>query len=172
MVKICLPQPHLDRICASSHCTSASSACYILLSLTPPTSCINRASFATNLAPRLTPLASAKSNATIPHALDAAMDKANPTTEDVQPGISMAFGPVDDNMEVDQPATNGAATNGKRKASMTNGKTYKDASDSESDDVPLVRDRLNPTIYMRPQHADSSIAKASQDFSFCRLRRR
>jgi len=68
------------------------------------------------------------------------MDKANPTTDDVQPGISMAFGPLDgDNMDVDKPATNGASANGKRKASMTNGKTYKDASDSESDDVPLVR---------------------------------
>jgi DNA topoisomerase-1 len=68
------------------------------------------------------------------------MDKANPTADDVQPGISMAFGPVDDdNMDVDKPTTNGTAANGKRKASMTNGKTYKDASDSESDDVPLVR---------------------------------
>lgn len=82
------------------------------------------------------------------------MDKANPTADDVQPGISMAFGPVDDNMDVDQPTTNGASANGKRKASMTNGKNYKDASDSESDDVPLVRDRKHPTISMRLQNTD------------------
>lgn len=69
------------------------------------------------------------------------MDKQNPASDDaVKPGISMAFGPADDNMDVDQPATNGASANGKRKASMTNGKTYKDASESESDDAPLVRD--------------------------------
>jgi DNA topoisomerase-1 len=84
------------------------------------------------------------------------MDKANPTAEDVQPGISMAFGPVDDNMDVDQPATNGASANGKRKASMTNGKNYKDASDSESDDVPLVCDPNHPTTCMRLQSADFS----------------
>jgi hypothetical protein len=111
------------------------------------------------LAPRLTLPASAKSNATIPQALDDAMDKANPTAEDVQPGISMAFGPVDDNMDVDQPATNGASANGKRKASMTNGKNYKDASDSESDDVPLVCDPNHPTTCMRLQSADFSTAE-------------
>lgn len=68
------------------------------------------------------------------------MDKENPAGDDVQPGISMAFGPADENMDVDKPATNGTAVNGKRKASMTNGKNYKDASESEEDDVPLVRD--------------------------------
>ena len=69
------------------------------------------------------------------------MDKEAPAGDNaVQPGISMAFGPVDDNMDVDKPATNGASVNGKRKASMTNGKTYKDASESESDDAPLVCD--------------------------------
>jgi DNA topoisomerase-1 len=71
------------------------------------------------------------------------MDKDTPASDDsVQPGISMAFGPADDNMDIDQPATNGASTNGKRKASMTNGKSYKDASGSESDDAPLVRNFL------------------------------
>ena len=73
------------------------------------------------------------------------MDKDNPASDNsVQPGISMAFGPADDGMDVDQPATNGASANGKRKASMTNGKTYKDASESESDDAPLVRDVFSP----------------------------
>lgn len=87
----------------------------------------------------------AKSNETIPKAIDRAMDKDNPASDaSVQPGISMAFGPADDGMDVDQPATNGASTNGKRKASMTNGKTYKDASESESDDAPLVRDVFSP----------------------------
>jgi DNA topoisomerase-1 len=89
------------------------------------------------------------------------MDKANPTADDVQPGISMAFGPVDDNMDVDQPATNGASANGKRKASMTNGKTYKDASDSESDDVPLVCYRNHSTTCMRLQVADFATAETT-----------
>lgn len=63
------------------------------------------------------------------------------SSDNIKPGVSMAFGPVDDdNMDVDKPATNGTAVNGKRKASLPNGKNYKDASDSEDDDVPLVRD--------------------------------
>ena len=83
----------------------------------------------------------AKSSATIPKAIDTAMDNEAPAGDGaVKPGISMAFGPADDNMDIDQPATNGTSANGKRKASMTNGKSYKDASESESDDAPLVRD--------------------------------
>jgi hypothetical protein len=100
------------------------------------------------------------------------MDKANPTADNVQPGISMAFGPVDDNMEVDQATTNGASANGKRKASMTNGKNYKDASDSESDDLPLVCDQKYPKNCTLPRNADFPIAEASQDFRSRRLRRR
>lgn len=67
-------------------------------------------------------------------------NEASASNGAVKPGISMAFGPADDNMDIDRPATNGASANGKRKASMTNGKSYKDASESESDDAPLVRD--------------------------------
>ena len=77
------------------------------------------------------------------------MDKEAPAGDSaVQPGISMAFGPTDDNMDIDKPATNGSSTNGKRKASMTNGKTYKDASESESDDAPLVRDHSCALIFV------------------------
>lgn len=74
---------------------------------------------------------------------DKAMDKQVPSNGHVEPGISIRMGPVDD-MDVDSPATNGAA-NGKRKArsSITNGKSYKDASSSGEDDKPLVR----PSIY-------------------------
>lgn len=67
------------------------------------------------------------------------MDKDLPANDEVKPGVSMAFGPVDDNnMDVDRPETNGTAVNGKRKASLPNGKSYKDASESDEDDVPLV----------------------------------
>lgn len=68
------------------------------------------------------------------------------TSDSVKPGVSMAFGPVDDKMEVDQPATNGASANGKRKASLANGKNYKDASDSEEDDVPLVSSAVGASL--------------------------
>jgi hypothetical protein len=70
---------------------------------------------------------------------DKAMDKQVPSNGHVEPGISIRMGPVDD-MDVDAPATNGNA-NGKRKArsSITNSKSYKDASSSEEDDKPLVR---------------------------------
>jgi DNA topoisomerase-1 len=63
------------------------------------------------------------------------MDVETPSSDQVQPGISIRNGP----MEVDEPQTNGNA-HGKRKSrgSLPNGKTYKDAS-SEEDDKPLVR---------------------------------
>jgi DNA topoisomerase-1 len=82
--------------------------------------------------------ASAKSAERIPADVDKKMDAGAPSNGHVEPGISIRMGPVDD-MDVDAPATNGNA-NGKRKArvSMTNGKSYKDASSSEEDDKPLV----------------------------------
>ena len=55
------------------------------------------------------------------------------TNGHVAPGVSVRMGPVEDQMDVDKPA-NGT----KRKTSMTNGKTYKEASESD-DDAPLVR---------------------------------
>lgn len=74
---------------------------------------------------------------------DQKMNIEVPSNGHVEPGISIRMGPVDD-MEVDAPATNGNA-NGKRKArnSVTNGKSYKDASGSEDDDKPLVSATVN-----------------------------
>jgi hypothetical protein len=85
------------------------------------------------------PPSTAISNDRISRDEDKAMDKQVPSNGHVEPGISIRMGPVVDAMDVDAPATNGA--NGKRKAraSLTNGKTYKDASSSEEDDKPLVR---------------------------------
>lgn len=68
------------------------------------------------------------------------MDKQIPSNGQLEPGISLRNGPVDE-MDVDAPATNGAA-NGKRKSrpSLSNGKSYKEASSSdEEDSKPLVR---------------------------------
>ena len=79
----------------------------------------------------------------IPKSLDKAMDKANPSTNHVDPGMSVRFGPVE-KMDVDDPIENGAKTNGnvngKRKSrqSMSNGKSYKDAS-SDDEEEPIVR---------------------------------
>ncbi|CAO2657047.1 Nn.00g058500.m01.CDS01 [Neocucurbitaria sp. VM-36] len=86
-------------------------------------------------------LSSAKSNERISKDVDKAMDAQVPSNGHVEPGISIRMGPVDD-MDVDAPATNGNV-NGKRKArtSVTNGKTYKDASSSEDDDKPLSKRR-------------------------------
>lgn len=69
------------------------------------------------------------------------MNAEAPSNGHVEPGISIRMGPIDDSkMDVDAPETNGNA-NGKRKArtSVANGKSYKDASNSEDDDKPLVR---------------------------------
>ena len=60
------------------------------------------------------------------------------------PGISVAMGPVKE-MEVDKPVTNGT-TAGKRKSSMPNGKSYKDATDSDDDDVPLQKRRKTKPV--------------------------
>ena len=63
----------------------------------------------------------------------------------VNPGVSLANGPVQE-MDIDPPTTNGTTnghsghTNGtKRKASLANGKSYKDDSESDEDDVPLKK---------------------------------
>lgn len=62
------------------------------------------------------------------------MDAAIKPAKHAAPGISIRNGPVED-MELDSQA----ATNGKRKARISNGNgvSYKDASDEE-DDKPLV----------------------------------
>ena len=71
-------------------------------------------------------------------AADKAMDNRTPNGH-TEPGVSIRNGPVEE-MDVDTPKVNGNA-NGKRKsrASLTNGKTYKEASSSDDDDKPLVR---------------------------------
>ncbi|KAK5172297.1 DNA topoisomerase 1 [Saxophila tyrrhenica] len=84
-------------------------------------------------------LKSAKSRDTIPAAVDQAMDKQLPSNGKLEPGISMAMGPIED-MDVDKPTTNGA-TNAKRKSAMGNGKSYKESTDSEDDDKPLQKRR-------------------------------
>lgn len=85
---------------------------------------------------------SAKSKDTISKADDAAVDKQVPTNRTngaIEPAISLANGSVD-KMDVDtKPLINGTSGS-KRKASLPNGKSYKDASDSE-DDVPLQKKR-------------------------------
>jgi DNA topoisomerase-1 len=81
--------------------------------------------------------------ARIPKSLDKSMDKAYPSGDVVQPGISLRNGPVEE-MDVDQPPTKGTqsngAANGKRKGRQTlsNGKSYKEATSDEEDDKPLV----------------------------------
>ena len=75
------------------------------------------------------------------------MDKQIPTNGVVEPGISMANGPVDE-MDVDKPTTNGTTNgtaSGKRKASLASRKSYKEASDSD-DDVPLQKKRKTKAV--------------------------
>ncbi|KAL9632160.1 MAG: hypothetical protein Q9164_005495 [Protoblastenia rupestris] len=82
-----------------------------------------------------------KSSNIIPKSLDKAMDKANPPTTNGAAGISIRNGPVED-MDIDEPQVNGHI-NSKRKArnSLTNGKSYKDASEESDDDAPLSKKR-------------------------------
>jgi len=121
-----------------------------------------------NLAPTV------KSNERISQDEDQKLDVEVPSNGHVEPGISIRMGPVDD-MNVDAPATNGDANaNGKRKArnSVENTKSYKDASSSEDDDKPLVRD-FRPvllqmdvlTIDQNKRRRTSSQAKPAKDES-------
>ena len=94
----------------------------------------------------------AKSNEQITKEEDKKMDAENPSNGHVEPGISIRMGPVDnDKMDIDAPETNGNAA-GKRKSrsSITNGKSYKDASSSEEDDKPLVRSFVRSACALRP----------------------
>jgi DNA topoisomerase I len=71
------------------------------------------------------------------------MDKQQPSNGNLNAGISIRHGPVEE-MEVDDeraPTTNGV--NGKRKSRGSVGKTYKEATSSdEEEDKPLVRSTL------------------------------
>ena len=80
-----------------------------------------------------------KSRDIIPESLDKAMDRANPPPTNGAPGISIRNGPMDE-MEIDGPQLNGHAnTKRKARAGMSNGKSYKEASDEDNDDEePLV----------------------------------
>jgi len=70
------------------------------------------------------------------------MDKEVPTNGHIDAPVSIRHGPVE-KMDINTPArTNGAASS-KRKSrgSLTNGKSYKEASSSESDEQPLSKKR-------------------------------
>ncbi|KAI9812403.1 MAG: DNA topoisomerase 1 [Pycnora praestabilis] len=105
---------------------------------------------------------SSTSKDTISHAVDAAMDQAIPSGDNVKPGVSLRNGPLEE-MDVDgpdstAPHTNGAA-NGKRKArqSLSNGKNYKEASsEDDDDDEPLSkRRRTSASKHVAVSESDS-----------------
>lgn len=98
------------------------------------------------------------------------MDKSNPSNGHVEPAISLAMGPVQD-MDIDEkPTTNGATTNGKRKASLPNGKSYKDDSGSEDDDdVPLVC--VTTAAQKIRAFSNSILAEAQENIGAERIRR-
>ncbi|KAF2217956.1 hypothetical protein CERZMDRAFT_55324 [Cercospora zeae-maydis SCOH1-5] len=104
------------------------------------------------------------------------------TSSPVQPGVSIANGPVDE-MDIDKPTTNGTTNGTKRKASLANGKSYKDdsgsdddvplkkrktvaTSESDDDDVPLVKKVVKPVSVTAAQigeeSGDEPIAKKLQ----------
>lgn len=76
------------------------------------------------------------------------MAKGGDQVNGVKPGISLSNGPVEE-MDIDKPFTNGTTngmTNGKRKASLANGKSYKEESESDDDDVPLQKKRKTKAV--------------------------
>ena len=85
------------------------------------------------------------------------MDKQAPTNGHVEPGVSMVNGPVE-KMDVDKSTTNGVSSS-KRKSSLANGKTYKDASDSEDDDKPLQKRRKTKPVASDSEDDDVPLVK-------------
>ncbi len=62
------------------------------------------------------------------------MDKSNSKAKEMAAPVSVRNGPVTDDMDIDEPVTNG-----KRKARESIGKNVSYAeADSDDDDVPLV----------------------------------
>ena len=96
------------------------------------------------------------------------MDDTDTSMGELNPGISIRMGPVED-MDVDPPATNGNGT--KRKSSM-NGKSYKDTTESDDDDVPLVRCMHSAMIYQDLTYHTDQTQKNIQEQGHFRVRRR
>ncbi|KAI9879702.1 MAG: DNA topoisomerase 1 [Pleopsidium flavum] len=120
------------------------------------------------------------SKKTVPKSLDKAMDRANPSGDTVQPGISLRNGPLEET-DLDEP-TKGVQTNGnntgKRKArqNLTNGNTYKEASSDEEDDKPLSKRRRTSTAKGKVRSDSDSddvplVAKASKSKSLTILKK-
>lgn len=85
------------------------------------------------------------SQAHISKAVDSAMDKATTKSAVAPAGVSVRNGPViEDNMDVDEPATNGTM---KRKARASTGKPVKYDDNSSESDVPLVSRTSRQLIY-------------------------
>ncbi|KAL5373221.1 hypothetical protein PMIN02_012468 [Paraphaeosphaeria minitans] len=97
----------------------------------------------------------AKSEDRIPKDVDRKLDKEFPSNGHVEPGVSVRMGPIEP-MDVDPAATNGTV-NGKRKArnSITNGKSYKEAS-SDEDDKPLNKRRRKSQQATQPKDEPES----------------
>ncbi|KJX92617.1 DNA topoisomerase I like protein [Zymoseptoria brevis] len=85
-------------------------------------------------------------------------DMANTSGKTVHPGASLANGPVE-RMDIDKPTTNGNGN--KRKSSLGNRKSYKDASDSDSDDVPISKKRKTSKA-MADDSDDEPLAKVTK----------
>ncbi|ERF73672.1 DNA topoisomerase 1 [Endocarpon pusillum Z07020] len=79
---------------------------------------------------------------TIPKSVDAALDKANPSKDHVQPGISIRNGPMEDH-DHHMPDVNGVEINGstsKRKSRGSLAKpSYAEAESSDEDNQPLSK---------------------------------
>jgi hypothetical protein len=93
------------------------------------------------------------------------MDDTDTSMGELNPGISIRNGPVEA-MDVDPPATNG---NGIKRKSSMNGKSYKDTTESDDDDVPLVRRMPSATIWQDLTYSTDQTQKDIQEQSSLRF---
>ncbi|KAI9755937.1 MAG: hypothetical protein M4579_004068 [Chaenotheca gracillima] len=95
---------------------------------------------------RAGPVKPLQSQESIPESLDKKMDGDCPSTNQAEAGISLRNGPIEE-MDVDEPEVNAVVTNGtgsskrKGRVSAGQGKSYKEESSDEDDDVPLAKRR-------------------------------
>ncbi|KAF2400419.1 DNA topoisomerase I [Trichodelitschia bisporula] len=92
---------------------------------------------------------------------DSSLSDAPLHPDDVNPGVSVRNGPVEE-IDVDEKPTS-AATNGKRKSRRsTNGKSYKETSSDNDDDKPLSKRRRTGVKAEESDSDDMPLARGSK----------
>ncbi|CAG8976553.1 hypothetical protein HYALB_00010195 [Hymenoscyphus albidus] len=101
------------------------------------------------------------SNAHISKSVDKAMDESN-GSKPAPAGISIRNGPIVDEMDVDEPATNGHAKRKSRGSTSKPVNYNQQGSESEDDDIPLAKRQRTTTKVEESDSDDEPLATKKQ----------